>query len=152
MEDFGLRLSSPSTRDTAKFTLDPSLCKDPSKPIVLIVRHAGLGNGELMSAVTKQGTGRPAQVSRETANQIAREEDAALYASTVIVGWEGIPGEFSADRVKAFLLYLVQPRQSGEKDADYSVRIGEFNRLRAFCNDTGTFRDPIGSSEELGKG
>lgn len=152
MEDFGLRLSSPSTRDTAKFTLDPSLCKDPSAPIVLLVRHAGRGNGELMSAVTKRGASRSAQVSSATADQIAREEDAALYASTVIVGWENIPGEFSADRVKAFLLYLVQPRQSGEKDADYGFRLNEFDRLRVFCNNPGTFRDPIGSSEELGKG
>lgn len=151
MEDFGLRLSSSTTRDTARFTLDPSLCA--SKPIVLTVRHAGRGNDAFMAAAFKQASARhPSQGYSPAADQLSREEDADLFARTVITGWDGVPGEFSVERAHGLLRALIQPRQSGEKDADYSFRLGEFDRLRIFCRNTATFREPIGSAEELGNG
>lgn len=148
MEDFGLRLSSPKTRETARFDLDPSLCA--ADPIVLVVRHAGRGNDEFTSMVTKQAKAR-ANAADETPaqRQLAREEDAELFARTVVVGWEGVPGEFTPDRALAFFRYLIQPRRSGEHDADYAFRLAEFDRLKLFCLSFGTFR---GSAEDLGKG
>lgn len=151
MEDFGLKLSSSSTRDTARFTLDPSLCAD--KPIVLIVKHAGRGNEPFMAAAFKQASTRqPVAGPSLAADQASREEDAELFAKHVIVGWENVPGAYDARRGQDFLGVLIQPRQGGEKDADYGFRLAEFDRLRIFCRNTANFRDPAGSAEDLGKG
>lgn len=142
------RLKPAKTADTARFEFSPNFL-DPH--VVLIVRHAGRGNAEFKSLATKQATMRGTVLPHE-AEQRGRDEDVELFARTVIVGWEGPTEPYTREGGEKLLQLLSAPRRHDERDADYSFRLAEFDRLRLFCMTTGTFRDPIGSAEDLGKG
>jgi hypothetical protein len=149
---FSFKKFAARAERTAEFVLD-TVSEDPEHPVTLVVRHAGEGNRSYLSAALKGANAGRARAGRgrvtPAALQMAREEDAALFAQHVVVDWknavgdDGKPVPFTADACEQFLVALADPKD-GRPDV--------FGALVAFCQNPENFRDPVGSVEDLGKG
>lgn len=117
---------------------------------VLIVRHAGEGNGEydsaFITAAIEIGLRLAGRASVGKRNE-GRNVDAKLFAKHVVTGWENvceIPGEptpFTPEKCEELLLAVVAKRPDW------------FARLALFVRDADNFRDqPLPSGADLGKG
>lgn len=138
--------------ETAEFTLDPELTGEPA--IVLVVRFAGYGNSAWAAAMDEI---QDVSLATEAGRQVRREQLVKPLATLVLKDWRGVledgkPVACTPEVAERFLRWWCQPRQSGETDASFGLRVGEYNRLINFVQANRVFRLKKQDPEQLGKG
>lgn len=137
---------------THRCTFD-SISPDATKPITLIVKHAGETNPAYWSDVMKDvsgsasssvGAARPG----EDAMQAIRVDHADRFARTVVIDWEnvldqGVPVTCTPAAAREFFDMLIAPGEESYRDV--------FDRFVATCRNIDTFRAPIADPVVLGK-
>ena len=128
---------------TVRFTLDGVRVRS-SKPVALVLRHAGESNTAFQNARRKADSQLKAHTGDATA-EVLRPVLIGLFAKHVITGWENVvsadgnPTSYSADECEQFLTALAK---RGPDIVDAMI---------SFAFRADNFRDPIGSAEALGK-
>ena len=149
MQEFNFKKHAPAAQATARYVFD-AISDQADRPIALIVRHAGESNPAFVSAAFKAANaarGRSRGSLTPAVVRLDREEDAALFAKTVVVSWENVPfvdgkpAPCEPEVVERFLMAVIDARPD------------VFDAFRAFCRSAENFRDAaVASAEELGKG
>lgn len=139
----------------------PELSPDPTKPLTLIVRYAGIGNRDWENAIFRIAAARKQDDEKKKDGappadlppppppadlEAIRRETAEIFAGTVLVGWENVfedgePMLFSVEAAQRFLVEML----SRVFDV-YALRV------RDYVHNIKNFRPSAIDSVELGKG